>query len=402
MKCTNCGAALADSAKFCPECGTKVVREVFCAECGTKLEAGVKFCPECGTKVGGAASAQAPAAKKESYPKDNGSSKWLTIEDGVLTKCDEEAHGKVIVPEGVKEIGASAFKDCKALESIKIPASVSEISSAAFCGCESLESIELPDGLETIGLMAFCGCKALKAIKLPDGLETIRDTAFLICKSLESIELPDSVKTIGNYAFKGSGLKQVNYKGKMEEWIEVEKCKVWLDSTETTKVHCSDGILDVVDVKENASADELYNLGRKYFRGNGEKTDPNDLVAAELFIRAAKKGLADAQELLATMYFFGWGLYPNDKKAAEWFEKAAEQGKIYAQSKIAQFYAEGNGVAKNIQKAIEWYKKAAEQGDEDARAALKRLQQQVHEESATNNGVKDTFKKPFGGLFGKK
>ena len=38
MKCTNCGADLADSAKFCAECGTKVVREVFCAQCGTKKE----------------------------------------------------------------------------------------------------------------------------------------------------------------------------------------------------------------------------------------------------------------------------------------------------------------------------------------------------------------------------
>ena len=82
MKCTNCGADLADSAKFCPECGTKVVREVFCAQCGTKLAAGAKFCPECGTKVGAAATPEPKAeAQKESYPKDNGSSKWLTIED---------------------------------------------------------------------------------------------------------------------------------------------------------------------------------------------------------------------------------------------------------------------------------------------------------------------------------
>jgi len=98
------------------------------------------------------------------------------------------------------------------------------------------------------------------------------------------------LETIGERAFYGSGLKQVNYKGTMEEWIEVEKGEQWLDSTETTKVHCSDGILDVVDVKKNASAEELHNLGCKYFRGNGEKTDPNDLVAAELFTKAAEQG----------------------------------------------------------------------------------------------------------------
>ena len=42
MKCTNCGASIADDAKFCAECGTKVVREMFCAQCGTKLSAGAK------------------------------------------------------------------------------------------------------------------------------------------------------------------------------------------------------------------------------------------------------------------------------------------------------------------------------------------------------------------------
>ncbi len=49
--CPNCGAALATNAKFCPECGTKIVQKTFCAECGAELKAGAKFCGECGTKV---------------------------------------------------------------------------------------------------------------------------------------------------------------------------------------------------------------------------------------------------------------------------------------------------------------------------------------------------------------
>ena len=258
MKCTNCGASLSDSAKFCPECGTKVVREVFCAQCGTKLAAGTKFCPECGTKVGGSA-ASAPKAAKESYPKDNGSSKWLTIEDGVLTDCDRKAEGVVIIPEGVTEIGEDVFVGCEKITEIVIPASVETIDDSfnyheslrAFtvaggnkefksvdgvlyskdgktlssypCGKddesftvpdgvtkidrfganESLVSVKLPDGLKEIGDYAFCDCEALESITLPDSLEKIGDSAFSGCDALESITLPDGVKKIGDEAFLG-------------------------------------------------------------------------------------------------------------------------------------------------------------------------------------------------------
>ena len=50
-KCAKCGAALPQNAKFCLECGEKVVSEdsVVCPECG-KTVAKCKFCLECGHK----------------------------------------------------------------------------------------------------------------------------------------------------------------------------------------------------------------------------------------------------------------------------------------------------------------------------------------------------------------
>ncbi len=50
-KCTKCGADLPASAKFCLECGEKVVPAdcVVCPECGKTVVKG-KFCPECGHK----------------------------------------------------------------------------------------------------------------------------------------------------------------------------------------------------------------------------------------------------------------------------------------------------------------------------------------------------------------
>ena len=53
-KCAKCGAALPANAKFCLECGEKVVPPtpegmIVCPECGNTVTKG-KFCPECGHK----------------------------------------------------------------------------------------------------------------------------------------------------------------------------------------------------------------------------------------------------------------------------------------------------------------------------------------------------------------
>lgn len=48
MKCRNCGAMLGEDAKFCSQCGEKVIR---CNVCGALLEENAKFCSQCGTKV---------------------------------------------------------------------------------------------------------------------------------------------------------------------------------------------------------------------------------------------------------------------------------------------------------------------------------------------------------------
>ena len=50
--CAKCGAALPANAKFCLECGEKVVQPVpdhmiVCPQCGSTVTKG-KFCPACG------------------------------------------------------------------------------------------------------------------------------------------------------------------------------------------------------------------------------------------------------------------------------------------------------------------------------------------------------------------
>lgn len=49
--CKNCGATVSDTAKFCPECGTKIMAKPVCINCGAELRDGAKFCVECGTPI---------------------------------------------------------------------------------------------------------------------------------------------------------------------------------------------------------------------------------------------------------------------------------------------------------------------------------------------------------------
>lgn len=56
--CKSCGESLSEGAKFCSNCGAKIVtieniekKNKFCSECGAAIKSDAKFCGECGAKV---------------------------------------------------------------------------------------------------------------------------------------------------------------------------------------------------------------------------------------------------------------------------------------------------------------------------------------------------------------
>lgn len=51
MICTNCGAQLMDSDRFCPKCGAKVIKDRMCPDCGAVLREDTKFCHKCGRPI---------------------------------------------------------------------------------------------------------------------------------------------------------------------------------------------------------------------------------------------------------------------------------------------------------------------------------------------------------------
>ena len=110
----------------------------------------------------------------------------FTIENGVLLECQSDDR-HIDIPDGVTEIGDSAFENLVTLESLYIPDSVSEIGDFAFFGCRNLSSLRLPEGDLTLGRKALGLCHALKELHIPKGLKYIDDEAFCAAGPFERI-----------------------------------------------------------------------------------------------------------------------------------------------------------------------------------------------------------------------
>ena len=65
---------------------------------------------------------------------------------------------KVVIEEGVTNIGGGVFRECTGLTSVTIPNSVTSIGSSAFSGCSGLTSVTIPNSVTSIGSSAFTGC----------------------------------------------------------------------------------------------------------------------------------------------------------------------------------------------------------------------------------------------------
>ena len=172
----------------------------------------------------------------------------LTTNEGKLEKCEDNGWS-IEVDEGISVICAGAFKDRRALHTIKLPESLEEIEAESFRGCGNLESmtipfkttrigesafrdcvsmtelvvtnkktkigerafencatlseVSLPDGMTELYGGVFNSCKSLKKIKLPQNLTVLGESAFSDCVGLESIEIPETVTKIDDLVFNG-------------------------------------------------------------------------------------------------------------------------------------------------------------------------------------------------------
>ncbi len=153
---------------------------------------------------------------------------------------------KIVVNEGVSQIGSYAFQDCSKAVEVILPDSLVMLGDNVFRNCSSLKSVVIPENVKKIGYYIFNGCTSLTEITMPfigtnkpddatnynldyyfdkasdankssshnmatnylklkkvtlTNTETLPAYAFAWCDNLTEVVLPDNLKKIGSYAF---------------------------------------------------------------------------------------------------------------------------------------------------------------------------------------------------------
>ena len=174
----------------------------------------------------------------------------------------------IVITNSVISIGRGAFAGCEKLTNIIIPDSVTKIGTEVFAGCISLEEITIPfvgcgdkahPSSNNIGSMfnfeaggdrytnkyvyyddyylpktlrkvtvtggkickeAFSGYTIFKEIVILDGVTSIENWVFEGCSNLTDITISGNINTKSN--FSAYNIKNINYNGSIEQWIQRE------------------------------------------------------------------------------------------------------------------------------------------------------------------------------------
>lgn len=130
---------------------------------------------------------------------------------------------KVVIEDGVKNVGSGVFFRLENLTDVTIPDSVTSIGVDSFNYCTALESITLPETVTFIDTGAFANCHSLKKFKFPSGITCINDWMFHNSTGLTSVVIPASVTRIGVVVFEGcTSLQDIYYEGTEEQWNQID------------------------------------------------------------------------------------------------------------------------------------------------------------------------------------
>lgn len=153
---------------------------------------------------------------------------------------DLTVHRRIVIPEGVYEIGDYAFAGLMGLEEIvlpdtirtmgaaclsytalkhvTLPAQLQEVPDGLLTACTALESVGLPQGIRRVGEDAFEECTSLREITIPGSVTLIADDAFWGCTALNRVTLMEGVAEIDGSAFEGcTALTEITFPASLTE-----------------------------------------------------------------------------------------------------------------------------------------------------------------------------------------
>ena len=132
----------------------------------------------------------------------------ITIPEGVViigenafNYIDEDIDyttSEVITDEGTFILDERGFECNSHIKQVAFPTTLRVIRKKAFYRC-SLRTVHLPEGVKNIGISAF-EHNEIKELKLPNTLRNIEERAFIF-NHLNSVIIPEGVKFIKKHAF---------------------------------------------------------------------------------------------------------------------------------------------------------------------------------------------------------
>lgn len=136
-----------------------------------------------------------------------GELKKVVIKDGVTNVGSYAlfclpAATQVTLPDSVTRIGRYGIAMCSKLTGMSIPKGVTEIGDFGLAG-DGLTAITLPDGLQSLGRGAFDTCTSLTNTTLPAAITAVPGKCFADCTKLLNVKYAGTVTAIGERAFEG-------------------------------------------------------------------------------------------------------------------------------------------------------------------------------------------------------
>lgn len=131
----------------------------------------------------------------------------VVIKDGVTNVGDYAlfclpAATQITLPDSVTSIGRYGIALCSKLNGISLPKAVTAIGDFGLAG-NSFTAVSLPDGLQTLGRGAFDACASLSGMTLPAAITAVPAKCFNDCTKLLTVDYKGEVTAIGERAFEG-------------------------------------------------------------------------------------------------------------------------------------------------------------------------------------------------------
>ena len=118
---------------------------------------------------------------------------------------------RVVVPEGITSIAASAFWNNICIEEVVLPQSLEKLGGDCFYYCKNLKKVNIPKNVRIMGDNPFAGCPKLEITNespnfiLQDGVLYNREKTVIICypikKTAEEFSLPNGIRIVGKHSF---------------------------------------------------------------------------------------------------------------------------------------------------------------------------------------------------------